>query len=95
LREEVPTLSNSVLLSQAAGQRCAWPLAESAQGTGLSAGALVPVSTTGVFAGARRKPHDQAQVTVQQITSKKYPEMARIAAPGGDQSGSHPAWDPV
>jgi hypothetical protein len=32
---------------------------------------------------------------VQQDTYKKYQEMARIAATGGDQSGSHPAWDPV
>jgi len=35
------------------------------------------------------------KVAVQQITSKNYMEMARIAAGGGDQSGSHPAWDPV
>jgi hypothetical protein len=55
----------------------------------------VPASASGVFAGPRLKRHDQAKITSQQITSMTYQEMARIAANGGDQSGSHPAWDPV
>jgi hypothetical protein len=59
----------------------------------MSASGLVPAS--GVFAGPRPKPHDQTQVAVQQITAKKYQEMARIAVTDGGQSGSHPAWDPV
>jgi hypothetical protein len=88
-------LSNSVLLSQAAGQRCVWPLAASAQGTRMSADVPVPASASGVFAGPRPKAYDPMKAAVQQITSKKYQEMARIAADGGDQSGSHPAWDPV
>ena len=92
-REEVPTLSNSVLLSQAAGQRCAWPLAASAQGTRLPAGSPLPAS--GVFARPRPKRHDQTKIALQQIHSTTYQEMARIAANGGDHSGSHPAWDPV
>jgi hypothetical protein len=100
LREEVPTLSNSLLLSQAAAERCVWSLAATslaatAKGTSLPAGVLVPASANGVFAVARPRPHDRAQVTVQQITGEKYQNMARITANGGDQSGSHPAWDPV
>ena len=86
---------NSLLLSQAAGQRCAWPLAASAQGTRMSAGASALANPGGVFAGPRPKPHDSTQVAVQQDTYKKNQEMARIAATSGDQSGSHPAWDPV
>ena len=93
-REEVPTLSNSVL-SHAAGERCVW-CSPAAQGTRLPIGVLVtPASATGVFAGPRPKPHDRTQVAVQQITNNMYQEMARITANGGAQSGSHPAWDPV
>ena len=88
-------MSNSVLLSQAAGQRCAWPLAANAQGTRLSAGSPLPAGASGVFAGQRPKRHDQAKITPKQLTSTTYQEMARIAANGGDQSGSHSAWDPV
>ena len=88
-------MSNSVLLSQAASHRCAWPFAASAQGTRLSAVVPVPASASGVFAGPRPKAYDPMKAAVQQITSKNYMEMARIAAGGGDQSGSHPAWDPV
>ena len=88
-------MSNSVLLSQAAGQRCAWPLAASAQGTRLSAGSPLPVGASGVFAGPRPKRHDQAKIALQQVHSTTYQEMTRIAANDGDHSGSHPAWDPV
>ena len=88
-------MSNSLLLSQAAGHRCAWPLAASAQGTRMSADVPVLTSATGVFAGRRRKPYDPTKLSVQQVTSQQNQEMARIAATGGDQSGSHPAWDPV
>jgi hypothetical protein len=99
-REEVPTLSNNVLLSQAAGERCAWSLAVTSldailKGTGLPAGVLVPASAGDVFTAARPKPHEAAQITVQQIIGEKYQNMTRVAANGGDQSGSHPAWDPV
>jgi len=86
-------LSNSVLPSQAAGQRCARPLAASAQGTRLPAGSPLPAS--GVFARPRPKRHDQTKIALQQIHGTTYQEMARIAANGGDHSGSHPAWDPV
>jgi len=50
---------------------------------------------SGVFAGPRPKRHDQTKIALQQIHSTTYQEMARIAANGGDHSGSHPAWDPV
>jgi hypothetical protein len=86
---------NNLLLSQAAGHQCAWPLAASAQGTRMSADVPVLTSATGVFAGPRPKPNDPTKIAVQQDNSKKYQEMARIAATGGGQSGSHPAWDPV
>ena len=89
LREEVPTLSNSVLLAQAADQRCAWSPAAILQGTGLPVGTPVPASASGVFARPRPKRLDQLK------NSTTYQEMARIAANGGDHSGSHPAWDPV
>lgn len=88
-------MSDSVLLSQAAGERCAWPLSATAQGTSLPASVLVSASASGVFAAARPKLHDRAQVAVQQLTDMTYQEMTRIAANGGGQSGSHPAWDPV
>jgi hypothetical protein len=94
-REEVPTLSNSVLLAQAADQRCAWQPAAILQGTGLPVGVFVPTDASGVFARPRPKRHDQTKISLQQIHSTTYQEMARIAANGGDHSGSHPAWDPV
>lgn len=87
-------MSNSVLLAQAADQRCAWSLAASTKGTGLPVGVLVPASQ-GVFARPRPTRQDQTKITMQQIHSTTYQEMARIAANGGDHSGSHPAWDPV
>jgi hypothetical protein len=67
------------------------------QGTRLPVGIPVPAGASGVFAGAgpRLKRHDQTKIIPQQITSTTYQEMARIAANGGDQSGSHPARDPV
>jgi hypothetical protein len=61
----------------------------------MSAGASVLTGPSGVFAGPRPKPKDLTPVATQQVTSKNNQEMARIAATGGDQSGSHPAWDPV
>jgi hypothetical protein len=61
----------------------------------MSADVALPASASGVFAGPRPKAYDPMNVAVQQITSKKYQEMTRIAAFGGGQSGSHPAWDPV
>jgi hypothetical protein len=94
-REEVPTLSNSVLLAQAADQRCAWQPAAILQGTGLPGGVFAPTDASGVFARPRPKRHDQTKISLQQIHSTTYQEMARIAANGGDHSGSHPAWDPV
>ena len=94
-REEVPTLSNSVLLAQAADQRCAWPPAAILQGTGLPGGVFAPADASGVFARPRPKRHDQTKISLQQIHGTTYQEMARIAANGGDHSGSHPAWDPV
>ena len=94
LREEVPTLSNS-MLSHVAGEQCVW-FSSAVQGTRLPVGVLVtPASATGVFAGPRPKSHDRTQVAMPQITNSMYQEMARITANGGAQSGSHPAWDPV
>ena len=61
----------------------------------MSADVPVPASAGGVFAGPRPKPYDPMKAAAQRITSKNYQEMARIAAVGGGQSGSHPAWDPV
>ena len=96
LREEVPTLNNSVLLAQAAVQRCAWQPAVILQGTGLPVGTPVPASASGAFARPRPKRHGLTKISTQQVhNSTTYQEMARIAATGGDHSGSHPAWDPV
>jgi hypothetical protein len=61
----------------------------------MSAGVPALISPSDVFAGRRRQPYDATPVALQQVTSTKNQEMARIAATGGDQSGSHPAWDPV
>ena len=86
-------MSNSVLLAQAADQRCAWSLAASTKGTSLPAG--VPASASGVFARPRPEGHGHTKISLRQISSTTYQEMARIAANGGDHSGSQPAWDPV
>jgi hypothetical protein len=61
----------------------------------MSAGVPALAGPSGVSAGLRPKPHHPTQAAAQRVTSKKYQEMARIAVTGGDQSGSHPAWDPV
>ena len=95
LREEVPTLSNSVLLAQAADQRCAGQPAAILQGTGLPVGVFAPTGASDVFARPRPKRHDQTKISLQQIHGTTYQEMTRLAANGGDHSGSHPAWDPV
>ena len=96
LREEVPTLNNSVLLAQAAVQRCVWSPAVILQGTRVPVGTPVPASASGVFAQPRPKRLDPMKISTQQAhNSTTYQEMARIAASGGDHSGSHPAWDPV
>jgi hypothetical protein len=87
-------LSNIVLLSQAARERCGWSLA-AAKGTGLPTRAFVSASASGVFATPRPKPPYRPQAAVVQITGSKNQEMTRIAVNDGDQSGSHPAWDPV
>ena len=96
LREEVPTLNNSVLLAQAAVQRCVWSPAVILQGTRVPVGTPVPASASDVFARPRPKRLDQMKISTQQVHNcTTYQEMARIAAMGGDHSGSHPAWDPV
>jgi hypothetical protein len=96
VREEVPTLNNSVLLAQAAVQRCVWSPAVILQGTRVPVGTPVPASASGVFARPQPKRFDQTKISTQQVhNSTTYQEMARIAASGGDHSGSHPAWDPV
>ena len=95
LREEVPTLNNSVLLAQAAVQRCVWSPAAILQGTGLPVGAFAPASASGVFARPRPEGHGHTKISLRQISSTTYQQMARIAANGGDHSGSQPAWDPV
>jgi len=91
----VPTLSNSVLLAQAADQRCAWSLATSTKGTGLPVGAFVPAAASDAFARPRPEGHGHTKISLRQISSTTYQQMARIAANGGDHSGSQPAWDPV
>jgi hypothetical protein len=56
----------------------------------------VPASASEVFARPRPNGLDQMKISTQQVhNSTTYQEMARIAATGGDHSGSHPAWDPV
>jgi hypothetical protein len=61
----------------------------------MSADVLALAKPSAVSAGLRPKPHHPTQAAAQQDTSKNYQEMTRIAVTGGDQSGSHPAWDPV
>ena len=61
----------------------------------MSADVPVLTGASGVFAGRRPTPYGPTKLAVQQVTSKQNQEMARIAATGGDKSGSHPAWDPV
>jgi hypothetical protein len=56
----------------------------------------VTASASGVFARPQPKRFDRTKISTQQVhNSTTYQEMARIAANGGDHSGSHPAWDPV
>jgi hypothetical protein len=59
-------------------------------------GAPTPlVHDSGVFAVAHRTAKAMAVPSQPQLTSQKYLNMTRIAAAGGNVSGSHPAWDPV
>jgi hypothetical protein len=96
LREEVPTVKNSVLLSLAAGEPRGWSLPAAALGTSLPACVAVPLtSARGAFTVARPKLHGVATAAAQQVTCEKYQDMARIAVNDGDNSGPHPAWDPV
>jgi hypothetical protein len=89
-------VKNSVLLSQAAGEPRGWPLPVAALGTSLPASVLVPLTEErGAFAAARPRLREAAMTATQQFTCKKYHNMTRIAANGGDTSGPHPAWDPV
>src|SRR5215467_4387182 len=67
LREEVPTLNNSVLLAQAAVQRCAGSTAVILQGTGLPVGTPVPANASGAFARPRPKRFDQTKISTQQV----------------------------
>jgi hypothetical protein len=85
----VPTVNNTLLLSESHG----WQLA--AAGTGLPVRSVVSLTGAGGAFTPRPKLHGQKTVSVQQPTCEMYQKKARIAANGGDTSGSHPAWDPV
>ena len=86
-------MKNSMILGQAAGEpRGSRPFA-AAPGTSLR-GALVG-SLAGDLAVARPWLHESGPSITPQLTCKKYNNMPRIAANDGDESGSHPAWDPV
>jgi hypothetical protein len=72
-----------------------WVLA-GPSGTCLLGVAPTPASESGAFAAALRVAPERVLPTRHQpTTSHKYQNMTRIAATGGNVSGSHPAWDPV
>ena len=89
-------MNNIMRIGQAAGEPRGWLPPAAVRGTSLPACAMFPPATVGGdSATARLRSHDRAQLVEQQLTSKKYQDMARIAVNDGGQSGSHPAWDPV
>ena len=79
-------MMNGVLLNTASA---------TALGTSLPVGVRAPLGTGAAFTAARPKLPDSAEAATQQVTCEMYQHKARIAANGGDTSGSHPAWDPV
>lgn len=91
-------MNNSMLPGQAAGDPRRLRRSAVQRGAGLPSGAVLPLASAGgVFAGLRPWLHGEAHAmaAVRQISSKKYQDTTRIAANGGNASGSHPAWDPV
>jgi hypothetical protein len=82
-------VNNTLLLSETRG----WQL--TATGTGLPARGAASLPGAGGAFAPRPKLHGHTTVSVQQATCEMYQKKARIAANGGDTSGSHPAWDPV
>jgi len=91
-RKGVPTVKNTTLLSEP----CGWPLSAAALGTSAPAGGPAPLTSAGgAFAAARPTLHRPTMAAVQLATCEMYQKKTRIAANGGDQSGPHPAWDPV
>jgi hypothetical protein len=68
-------------------------------GTGLAGTDLLgnahPNTAQGTFMPAVRRAPDRESAFGAWDTRKKYQHATRVAAFGGDASGSHPAWDPV
>ncbi len=82
-------MNNRLLLSETSG----WQL--TAAGTGLPVRGAVSLTGAGGAFAPRPKLHARTTASVQQATCEMYQNKTRIAANGGDTSGSHPAWDPV
>jgi hypothetical protein len=89
-------VKNSMIFGQPAGEpRGLRPFA-AAPGTSLRGGLVGSLAgTSGDLILARPRPHELKLSVMPQVTCTNYNSMPRIAANGGDVSGSHPAWDPV
>ena len=85
-------MKSSMILGQLAGDKRGSRSFAAARGTSLPGGLAVSLAGLAV---TRPWPHELGLAATPQVTCKKYQHMTRIAANGGDVSGSHPAWDPV
>lgn len=86
---------NAITDVHAAAKARSWALAALPGPRQLSGVPTLPDRESGVFAGAHRAAATRVTPSKHQSTSCKYQNMTRIAAAGGNVSGSHPAWDPV
>lgn len=87
-------MSKSMIFGQHADVTCGLPPFAAVPGTGLLSSVATPLAEArGGLATARPWSRGLGLSAMPQV--KKYQHMTRIAANGGDVSGSHPAWDPV
>jgi len=86
---------NAITAVQAAAKARLWALAALLGLCRLGGVPALLVRESGAFAGAHRAAATRVTPSKHLSTSCKYQNMTRIAAAGGNASGSHPAWDPV
>jgi hypothetical protein len=87
-------VNTSMIFGQPASAPCGLRPFAAAPGTGLLSSVVAPLAQArGELSAVRPWSHEVKLTTTPQVT--KYQHMTRIAANGGDVSGSHPDWDPV
>jgi hypothetical protein len=87
-------VNNSMKFGQPASAPRGLRLFAAAPGTCPLSGAVASLTAArGELSVVRPWSHELGLAAIPQVT--KYQHMTRIAANGGDVSGSHPDWDPV